>query len=99
MIDQIALDRVTLVRDLISEYEDEIARERTRLDALYVEWANTQRSAIELAEDGEVLRARQARQEARALQHRIEAAEERIDRMEQLLAMFRRKLLEVQRAR
>ncbi len=97
MIDQIVLDRVRLVREMIAEYEEEIDRERSRLEMLRVEWAKAKFAAEELEEQGRADEARKARLEEHELQHRIEDAEAQIDRMEELLSVFRRKLLEVQR--
>ena len=101
MIDQVTLEQVQLVREMISEYEDGLSRERVRLDALRLDWAKAELYAQEL-EEGDAdsaHEARKARLEANEIQRRVEAAEEEIDRMEQLLAVFRRKLLELQRDR
>jgi len=102
MIDQVTLDRVQLVREMISEYEDALSRERVRLDALRLDWVRAELYAREMEEQGDAdsaHEARKARLEAHEIQRRVEATEEEIDRMEQLLAVFRRKLLELQRDR
>ncbi len=97
MIDQVTLDRVKAVRDMIAEYEHDIDVARGRLDALRLDWATARLAADELAEQGDEPAARRARLRAHELQHKVEMVEEEIDQMEQLLAVFRRKLDELQR--
>jgi hypothetical protein len=95
MIDQVTLDRVRLVREMIVQYEDEIHRERDRLEVLRLEWVQVELAAEELDEQGNERDAPRLRHQAHELQHHVEATEDEIDRMEQLLAVFRRKLEEL----
>ncbi len=98
MVDCAARSRTRIVREMIADYGEQIARERSRLDRLIVERAKRQYAAEALATEGQDAEARRFHLEAHHLQHQIDASEDRIDRMEELLAVFRRKLLEVQRA-
>ncbi len=98
MLDQVTLDRLNMVRQMIAEYNDEIERTRTRLESLRGDRKARQLAAQEATEQGQDAEARQYWQAAQELQHRIEDCEEQIDRLEQLRDVFRRKLLELQRA-
>jgi hypothetical protein len=97
MIGQVALDRVVMVRQIIGEYEAELARERSHLEAYKIELAKLEYPGEDAALLGEGQEAKQCNLEVHKLQNRIEFTEEEIDRMEQLLAVFRRKLGELQR--
>lgn len=86
-----------MVRDIITEYEDEIGKERRRLEAMTHEQAEASSIVAEMEGRGDLAEARQARQRVAELQGRIDLAENAVDRLEQLLIVFRRKLAEIQR--
>jgi hypothetical protein len=97
MIDPVGLDRVQMVRQMIAQYEDEIAQERSRVGNLRTDLTQAQLVAQELAERGDTVEARRTSLRAHDLRHKVEYGEEQIDEMEEILDVFRRKLTELQR--
>ena len=86
-----------LLREIIADYEDDLAVAREQLDMLRVNEAKLRYAMEELKEHGELDEARRVQEDLNVAIHRVRAQEELIQRMERLLDTYRKQLVILER--
>jgi hypothetical protein len=85
-------DRVAALEEIIGEYQDERAVEASRLEEYRLQRAKLELAREILLEHNELEEAEQLKVRIHDLDHRIQASERTIARIDRLLAVFRRSL-------
>lgn len=90
------MDREAALREIIGEYEDERNVEASRLEDYRLQRAKLELAREILVDQGEVDEAERLKLEIHNLDHRIEASEQTLARLDRLLAVFRASLEKLQ---
>jgi hypothetical protein len=91
----VVLDRAGVLNEMIGEYEYELSVTRSRLDEQSLRRAKYELAREVLVEHGEVAEADRLRAQIRDIDHHIAGNRELIDKLEGLIATYRRALEKV----
>ncbi len=92
MVDYVTLNRGSLLRQMIAQYEDELEIERARLDSLSLKRTVLRFCTEDLVEHGRASEARELLPRIQVLDEHIKAKLDLIARMERVLSDCDRKL-------
>ena len=91
-------NRMEMLREIIGECRDEREVEATRLDNYRVERAKLELSREILLEHGEVKEAEQLKPRIHDLDHKIQAAEQNLARLDRLVEVYQTSLNKLEEA-
>ena len=90
-----SISDVRLLRGMIDDHQNDLLQERTRLEALRIEWSRKSMVANRLREAGLASQAAVREDESRVLHDQIGDMERRIARIEELIGILRRRQQEL----